>query len=98
MRSAVYEFVKDTTMGYEDKPEQPNSEDFQWVTVSKSPCHLASRRHVGVANWLHFCEFQAIRGRFKMDQLCYSETKLLQKCIRKQKHLYCTGKGFNLRK
>jgi hypothetical protein len=98
MRFAVYKFEKDNAIDGADNAEQPNSEDFQWVTVSKSPCHVASRRQGSVAKWLHFCEFQAVLNRLEMSRMCYAETAVLQKCIHVQKHLNYTGNGFELRK
>jgi hypothetical protein len=65
MRFTVYKFEKETAIDGVDNAEQPNSEEIQWVTVSKSPCHVASRRQGGVAKWLHFCEFRTIFDRFK---------------------------------
>ncbi|MCI0690947.1 hypothetical protein L0337_02955 [candidate division KSB1 bacterium] len=98
MRFAVYKFEKETARDGGDNAEQPNSEEFQWVTVSKSPCHIASRRQGGVAKWLHFCEFRTLFDRFKTSRLCYAETAILQKCTYAQKHLNYTGNGFELRK
>lgn len=98
MRFAVYKFEKDTAIDGGENAKQPNSEEFQWVTVSKSPCRVASRRQGSVAKWLHFCEFQAIFDRFKMSRMCYTETAVLQKCIHAQKHLKYTDNGFELRK
>jgi len=85
MRFAVYKFEKATARDGVGNAKQPNSEDFQWVTVSKSPCHVASRWHGGVAKWLHFCEFRMIFSRFKLSRLCYAETAVLQNRIRAQK-------------
>jgi hypothetical protein len=98
MRFAAYKFEKDTAIDGAGSAEQPNSEEIQWVTVSKSPCHVASRRLGGVAKWLHFCEFRTIFGRFKTNHMCYTETAVLQNRIQDQKHLNYTGNGFELRK
>ncbi|MGH7595799.1 MAG: hypothetical protein ACREOI_05570 [bacterium] len=97
MRFAVYKFEKETARYGVNNAKQPNSEDFQWVTVSKSPCHVASRWQGGVAKWLHFCEFRTIFDRFKTSRMCYAETAVLQKRIRAQKHLNYTHNGFELR-
>ena len=98
MRFTFYKFEKETACDGVDGAKQPNSEDFQWVTVSKSPCHGASRWHGGVAKRLHFCEFRTIFDRFKLNHMCYAETAVLQKRIHAQKHLNNTGNGFELRK
>ena len=98
MRFAIYKFEKDIARDGVDNAKQPNSEDFQWVTVSKSPCLVASRRLGSVAKGLHFCEFRPIFDRFKTSRLCYAETAVLQKRTHVLKHVKYTGKGFKLRK
>jgi hypothetical protein len=98
IRFAVYKFEKETARDGAGNAKQPNSEDFQWVTVSKSLCHIASRWQGSVAKWLHFCEFRTIFDRFKTSQMCYAETAVLQKCTHVQKHVKYTGNGFELRK
>ncbi len=98
MRFAIYKFEKETARDGVVNAEQPNTEDFQWVTVSKSLYHVASRRQGGVAKWLHFCEFRPIFNRFKTGRMCYTETAVLQKCTHAQKHPNYTGNGFELRK
>ena len=97
-RFTVYKFEKEIARDGANNAKQPNSEDFQWVTVSKSPCYVASRRQGRVAKWLHFCEFRTIFDRFTTSRLCYAETAVLQNRIHAQKHLKYTGKGFELRK
>jgi hypothetical protein len=98
MRFTVYKFEKETARNSVGNAKQPNSEEIQWVTVSKSPCHVASRWQGGVAKWLHFCEFRTIFDRCKTSRLCYAETAILQNRIHDQKHLNYTGNGFELRK
>lgn len=98
MRFAVYKSEKDTTTDGGINAEKPNSEEFQWVTVSKSLCHVTSRRQGSVAKWLHFCEFHAIFDRFETSWMCYTETAVLQKCIHAQRHLKYTDNSFELRK
>ena len=81
MRFAIYKFEKDTARDGVVDAKQPNSEDFQWVTVSKSPRLVASRRLGSVAKWLHFCEFRSIFDRFKMRRLCCHDENALGKQV-----------------